>query len=99
MDGSPEARERAELPAGTGPYHVITPQALFGCDEETYYMKLLAIAQWVTVQDVLETMDFEPIVPDKVEKLNPPTEEELLVLRVEVDPRGQTIGEGRWIEL
>ena len=99
LDGLPGARERAGLPAGTGPYCVITPQALFGYDEETRYMKLLAIAPWVTVEDVLGTMDFEPIVPAKVEKLNPPKEEELTILRVEIDPHGQTIGEGQWIQL
>jgi len=99
LDGSPHARERAGLPAGTGPYRVITPEAMFGFDEETHYMKLLAIAEWVEVEDVLEKMDFEPMIADKLERLEPPTEEELEVLRVYVDPAGQTIGEGKWIHI
>ena len=40
LDGLSGARERAGLPAGTGPYRVITPEAGFGYDEETRYMKL-----------------------------------------------------------
>lgn len=99
LDGTPGAREKAGLPANTGPYRVVTPDALFGFDEETHYMKLLAIAEWVTVDSVLKKMEFEPIVPDNVEKLEPPRDEELMVLRIDIDPRGQTISEGKWIEL
>ncbi len=99
LDGSPRARERAGLPANTGPYRVVTPEAVFGFDEETRYMKLLAIAEWVEVKDVLEKMDFEPMIASKIERLEPPTEEELQVLRVNVDPGGGTIGEGKWINL
>ena len=35
LDGTPEARERAGLPAGTGPWRVATSQALFGFDDST----------------------------------------------------------------
>jgi glutaconate CoA-transferase subunit B len=99
LDGSPHAREKAGLPAGTGPYRIVTPEAVFGFDEETHYMKLLAISQWVEVKDVLEKMDFEPMIARQVERLEPPTEEELEILRVHVDPGGGTIGEGKWINL
>jgi len=99
LDGSPGARERAGLPAGSGPYRVVTPEAVFGFDEQTRDMKLLAIAEWVEAKDVLEKMDFEPMLAEKIEILEPPTEEELEVLRTYVDPRGGTIGEGKWINL
>jgi len=99
LDGSAHARERAGLPVGTGPYRVVTPEAVFGFDEKTHYMTLLAIAQWVEVKDVLEKMDFEPMLAPKVERLEPPTEEELVVLRTQVDPGGGTIGEGKWVNL
>ena len=62
-------------------------------------MKLLAIAEWVEVNDALEKMDFEPMVAAEVERLEPPTEEELEVLRVYVDPRRQTTGGEKWINL
>jgi len=99
LDGSPHAREKAGLPPNTGPYRVITPEAIFGFDEETHYMKLLGHSEWVTVKDVLDKMDFEPIVASKLEILESPTEEELQVLRVFIDPRGGTIGGGKWINL
>jgi len=99
IDGSPNAREKAGLPAGTGPYRVLTPEAMFGYDEQTRYMRLLAVARWVTVGEVLAKMDFEPLVAEEVEKLKPPTEEELTVIRTQIDPRGQTTGTGKWIEL
>lgn len=99
LDGSPHARERAGMPPGTGPYRVFTPQAVFGYDEETHYMKLLAIAEWITVEDILNNMGFEPIVPDNVETLEPPREEELFALRSQLDPTGRVIGQGKWIDL
>jgi len=98
LDGSPGARERAGLPADTGPYRLFTPEAMFGYDDETRYMKLLAIAEWVEVEDVLEKMDFEPMIAPQIERLTPPTEEELEVLRVRLDPNGVSIA-GKWIHL
>ncbi len=98
IDGSPDARERSGMPRGTGPYRVITPMAMFGYDEETHHMKLLAISPWLDVKDVLSEMDFEPPVAKELEILAPPTEEELTILRSEIDTRGQTISGGKWIE-
>ena len=98
LDGSPGARERAGMPSGTGPYRVVTERALFGFDDDTRRMKLLAVAPWSSVEDVLSDMEFEPVVPAHVETLEPPTERELDVLRTQVDPSGHTIA-GDWIVL
>jgi len=98
IDGTPGARERAGLPADTGPYRVITERAMFGFDDETHRMKLLAVAPWSSVDDVLSDMEFRPVVPDDVALLEPPTERELDVLRTQVDPSGRTIA-GDWIVL
>jgi len=98
LDGSPGARERAGMPSGTGPYRVVTERALFGFDDDTRRMKLLAVAPWSSVEDVLSDMEFEPVVPAHVETLEPPTERELDVLRTQVDPSGRTIA-GDWIVL
>ncbi|MFQ6088508.1 MAG: CoA-transferase subunit beta [Candidatus Methanofastidiosia archaeon] len=85
LDGSPYARERAGLPRGTGPYRVITSKAIMGFDSETHRMKLLATAPDVSVQDVVENTGFELLIGD-VEELEPPTEQELKILREEIDP-------------
>lgn len=91
LDG-PGAREKAGLPSGTGPFRVITSMAMFGFDEETKLMKLLAIAPGYTVKDVLENMGFEPLLAEPIEELKPPTEKELKLLREEIDPDRAVIG-------
>ena len=48
LDG-PGARERAGLPAGTGPYRVITQLGLYGFDEQSRRMTLLATHPGVTL--------------------------------------------------
>jgi glutaconate CoA-transferase subunit B len=60
-------------------------------------MKLLAIAPWLTIKEVLAEMDFEPEIADPIGYMDPPTEEELDLLRVQLDPAGQSIAKGEWI--
>ena len=91
LDG-PGAREKAGLPRGTGPYRVITSMGVFGFDEKNKYMKLLALAPGYTTEDILNNMGFEPLVAETVEKLEPPTAEELRLLREEIDPERAIIG-------
>lgn len=82
----PGAREEAGLPPGTGPYRVVTDLALMGFDDKTKRMKLLAVNPGVSVEQVVENTGFKLIIPEKVEKNEPPTEEELKILREEIDP-------------
>jgi glutaconate CoA-transferase subunit B len=98
LDGSPGARARAGLPEDTGPYRVVTEQAVFGFDEDTHQMRLLSIAPWTTVEEVLARMEFEPLLAEPVETFDLPSEEELTVLRAEVDPSGRGI-RGGWIRV
>jgi glutaconate CoA-transferase subunit B len=91
LDG-PDAREKAGLPRGTGPYRVVTSMALFGFDEKSKYMKLLAVAPGYSKKDVLENMEFEPLINERIEEIEPPTEEELRLLREEIDPDRAIIG-------
>lgn len=98
LDGSPHAREHAGLPAETGPYRVVTERALFGFDEDTRRMQLLAVAPWSSVEEVIADMDFKPLLAPKIEELAPPSDEELGMLRSQIDPSGRTIA-GEWILL
>ena len=82
----PGAREKAGLPAGTGPYRVVTDLALLGFDETSRWMKLLAVNPGVTVEQVKENTGFELVIPDRVEENAPPSSEELRLLREEIDP-------------
>lgn len=86
LDG-PEARERAGLPAGTGPYRVVTDLALLGFDERTKRMELLATNPGVTPDQVIEKTGFTLIIPKDVAQNEPPSAEELRILRTEVDPQ------------
>ncbi len=90
LDGSPGARERAGLPAATGPWRVVTSKALFGFDDVSKKMTLLGVLRGLAPEQVLAEMDFTPLVAPPVEELPPPTNEELRILREEIDP-GRTI--------
>jgi len=87
----PGAREKVGLPEGSGPYRVITQFGVYGFDEETKRMKLLALHPGVTLEDVKENSSFEIIIPEEVGTTEPPTEEELRLLH-EIDPTGMSIG-------
>jgi len=85
LDGS-GARERAGCAPGTGPYKLITNLGVFGYDDETKLMKLESVHPDVTVDDILENTEFKPIIPDKVSVTEPPTPEQVRLIRVEIDP-------------
>lgn len=84
----PGAREKAGLPPNTGPYRVVTNLALMGFDDETKRMKVLALNPGVKLETVIENTGFELLVPDKVGSVDPPRDEELQILREDIDPTG-----------
>jgi glutaconate CoA-transferase subunit B len=92
LDGSPGARERAGLPRDTGPWRVVTSKALFGFDDETRELTLLGVLDGLDAADVVGEMGIRPRVAARVERLAPPTERELAILREEVDPSRSIIG-------
>jgi acyl CoA:acetate/3-ketoacid CoA transferase beta subunit len=91
LDG-PGGRERAGLPAGTGPYRVITQLGVYGFDEETKRLKLISLNPGVSIADVKDSSSFEIIIPDKIETSPEPSEEHLRILREEIDPAGIVLG-------
>jgi glutaconate CoA-transferase subunit B len=87
----PGSREKAGLPAGEGPYRVITQLGVYGFDAETKRLKLLALHPGVTIDEVRENSSFEIAIPEHVDTTSPPTAEERRLLR-EIDPTGMAIG-------
>lgn len=81
----PGARENAGLPAGTGPYRVVSNLGIMGYHPETCQMILLATQPGITVEDVLENTGFELLLPEDVEVNPSPTTDELRILREKVD--------------
>lgn len=86
-DGSPDYREKAGV-MGSGPYRVITNQALFGFDEETRRMKLLEVKPGVTPEEIQDLVSFELIIPPDVKEMAEPGEEDLHLLRNVIDAEG-----------
>lgn len=84
LDG-PGAREKAGLPPGTGPFRVVTTLAVLGYHPESRRMVLLATQPGVSVEQVLENTGFELLLGEEIEASPPPSEEELRILREEVD--------------
>ncbi|MCU0848292.1 MAG: 3-oxoacid CoA-transferase [Spirochaetes bacterium] len=86
------SRYEAGLPLGTGPYRIITNMAIMGFDEESKRMKVLSINPGYSRKDVQDNCGFELLWADKIENTDPPHENELRILREEVDPFRYIIG-------
>jgi glutaconate CoA-transferase subunit B len=83
--GGPGAREAAGLPPGTGPFRVVTNLAILGYHPESRRMMLLATQPGVDRKQVIENTGFELLLADQIEENPPPEDEELRILRDEVD--------------
>ena len=78
------SRHDAGLIAG-GMYRVVTDLGMLGFDEGSKRMKLLALHPGVTVKQVQQNTDFDLLIAADLPATNPPTENELAVLR-HLDP-------------
>jgi len=85
LDG-PGAREKAGL-MGSGPSLVVTNLCQMDFDPQTKRLRLSSVHPGVSVQQVLENTGFDLIVPKNVPTTEPPTSEELELLRA-IDPTG-----------
>ena len=88
----PGAREAAGLSPGTGPYRVITDLAILGYHETTKRMEVLSLHPGVTLEQVRDNTGFELGAQANLLPTSPPTEQELKILREEVDPFRYIIG-------
>jgi glutaconate CoA-transferase, subunit B len=86
------SRYEAGLPKGSGPHRVITNIGVYGYHPDTKEMMLLSLHPGCTVEDVIENTGFEMLIPEKYETTAEPTEEELRLLREDVDPFRYIIG-------
>jgi glutaconate CoA-transferase subunit B len=85
-----DSREKAGLRGG--PSRVITDKAIFGFDPGTKKMALISIHPGNTLEDVLATMGFRPLIPTQVMFTEPPTAEQLRLIREEIDPELMYMG-------
>ncbi len=82
----PGAREAAGLPPDTGPYRVVTNLALLDFEPVSKRMRLIGLNPGITVEDVQKNTGFELLLADSIVTNPEPTEEQLQILRTEVDP-------------
>jgi len=85
-----DSRKKAGLPGG--PSRVITNKAVFGFDPETKKMALISIHPGNTIEDVLATMGFRPLIPKQVPFTESPTAEQLRLIREVIDPERMYMG-------
>ncbi len=82
----PGAREAAGLPRNSGPINVVSTLALMDYDPKTCRMRLAATHPGVTVEEVIANTDFELVISEHVGVNEPPSAEELRLLREQIDP-------------
>jgi glutaconate CoA-transferase, subunit B len=85
-----DSRQKAGL--GGGPSRVITDKAIFGFHPETKKMMLLSIHPGNKLEDVLSTLGFRPFIPQDVPVTEPPTAEQLRLIREVIDPQRMYMG-------
>jgi len=91
LDG-PNAREKAGLPQDTGPFRVLTQLGLYGFDEKSKRLKLISLHPGVNVDEVIENSQFEIKLPANIGTSPEPGDEDLRILRQEIDPAGIVLG-------
>ena len=83
LDGGNTRRERGLLAGGM--YRVVTDLGIFGFDEKTKSMKVIALHPGVTLQQVQDNTGFDMLHDKDIAVTKAPTAEELAGLR-EIDP-------------
>jgi glutaconate CoA-transferase subunit B len=88
----PGAREAAGLPAGTGPWRVITDLCVLDFDTPTKRMRVRSLHPGKTLEQVRAATSFALEVAEPLMATPEPTEQQLQVLRTEVDPGRYILG-------
>lgn len=86
-----ERRGPPSLP-GRGPVKVITDRAVLAADEETGELRLSALYPGAEPEDVRARVGWELRSAERVERLEPPSAEEVRLLREVLDPEGRYLG-------
>jgi glutaconate CoA-transferase subunit B len=89
LDGG-ESRRQAGLCGG--PSRVITDKAVLGFEPDSKRMVLESVHPGTTVDEVLANTGFAPLVPAHVPDTEPPTAEQLDLIRNVIDPQRMYVG-------
>jgi glutaconate CoA-transferase subunit B len=88
----PGAREAAGLPSETGPYRVITDLAVMGFHPSTKRMMVLSLHPGISLEQVRAATSFDLELADPLAETPLPSEQQLRILREEVDPHRYILG-------
>jgi glutaconate CoA-transferase subunit B len=88
----PGAREAAGLPPHSGPFKVISTLAVMGFDAATKRMQVESLHPGVTREEVTANTGFELLFVAPLPVTAEPTDNELEILREQVDPHRRFIG-------
>jgi glutaconate CoA-transferase subunit B len=80
------AHDAARGWSGSGPTSVVTDLGTFGFDERTGEMTLRTLHPGVTIEQVRENTGWPPRIADDLGETATPSEEELRLIRQELDP-------------
>lgn len=86
------SREDSGLPAGSGPHRIITHMAVMDFEPVSKRMRVISLNPGYTATDVQDNCGFELLFASDIKDTPPPKENELVILRQEVDPYGYVIG-------
>ncbi|MFZ5573498.1 MAG: CoA-transferase subunit beta [Thermodesulfobacteriota bacterium] len=87
-----DSRAKSGLPLNSGPYKIITNMAIMDFEPVSKRMRVISIHPGYSLKDIQENCSFELLQAASIAKTPPPTDEELRLLREEIDPYRYVIG-------
>jgi len=87
-----DSRAKSGLPLGAGPHKIITNMAVMDFEPESKRMRIISVNPGHSVKDVEENCGFALLKAPGIVETEPPAEEEIRILREEVDPYRYVIG-------
>jgi glutaconate CoA-transferase subunit B len=87
-----DSRAKSGLPIGSGPYKIVTNMAVMDFEPESKRMRIIAINPGYSEEDVRTNCGFELLRAEKIVENQPPTDDELSILREQIDPYRYVIG-------
>jgi len=87
-----DSRAESGLPLDAGPYKIITNMGVMDFEPESKRMRVISYNPGYSVKDIQDNCGFELLKASEIVETPPPTDEELRILREEVDPYRYIIG-------
>lgn len=89
LNGGNSRVEAGLLPYG--PWKIITEKCIFNFDNEQKKMQIESLHPGVTLEEVLDNMNFKPLIPETLATTPEPTDEQIRVIRQEIDPNNELL--------